>query len=187
MRKERTCLVRAIEHVNRELERLTLDFNDVRVDVAERVKRDDEVCKELERLEKRVKEEIIAATERAQSFALMEIEPLRLENVEKIEGICEALFGLENGKMAGKDAQTIKAMTRTMFLESPRSSEMYLGVGGGGAAAVSMEMSSSLDDGADDRERRKRFRFCQNQTPGSARENVRKEKRSRETRKRDRG
>jgi len=132
-----------IEHVNRELERLTLDFNDVRVDVAERVKRDDEVCKELERLEKRVKEEIIAATERAQSFALMEIEPLRLENVEKIEGICEALFGLENGKMAGKDAQTIKAMTRTMFLESPRSSEMYLGVGGGGAAAVSMEMSSS--------------------------------------------
>ena len=132
-----------IEHVNRELERLTLDFNDVRVDVAERVKRDDEVCKELERLEKRVKEEIIAATERAQSFALMEIEPLRLENVEKIEGICEALFGLENGKMAGKDAQTIKAMTRTMFLESPRSSEMYLGGGGGGAAAVSMEMSSS--------------------------------------------
>ena len=73
----------------------------------------------------------------------MEIEPLRLENVEKIEGICEALFGLENGKMAGKDAQTIKAMTRTMFLESPRSSEMYLGGGGGGAAAVSMEMSSS--------------------------------------------
>ncbi len=132
-----------IEHVNRELERLTLDFNDVRVDVAERVKRDDEVCKELERLEKRVKEEIIAATERAQSFALMEIEPLRLENVEKIEGICEALFGLENGKMAGKDAQTIKAMTRTMVLESPRSSEMYLGGGGGGAAAVSMEMSSS--------------------------------------------
>ena len=134
-----------IEHVNRELERLTLDFNDVRVDVAERVKRDDEVCKELERLEKRVKEEIIAATERAQSFALMEIEPLRLENVEKIEGICEALFGLENGKMAGKDAQTIKAMTRTMFLESPRASEMYLGGGGGGgaAAAVSMEMSSS--------------------------------------------
>ena len=132
-----------IEHVNRELERLTLDFNDVRVDVAERVKRDDEVCKELERLEKRVKEEIIAATERAQSFALMEIEPLRLENVEKIEGICEALFGLENGKMAVKDAQTIKAMTRTMFLESTRSSEMYLGGGGGGAAAVSMEMSSS--------------------------------------------
>ena len=85
-----------------------------------------------------MKEEIVAATERAQSFAQMEIEPLRLENVEKIEGICEALFGLENGKMAGKDAQTIKAMTRTMFLESSTSAmEMYLGGGG------SMEMSSS--------------------------------------------
>ena len=104
-------------------------------DVAERVKRDDEVCKELERLEKRVKEEIIAATERAQSFALMEIEPLRLEIVEKIEGFCEALFGLENGKVAGKDAQTIKAMTRTIFLESPRSLEMYLGGGGSGAGS----------------------------------------------------
>ena len=127
-----------LEHVNRELERLTLDFNDVRGDVAERLRRDEEVCKELERLEKRVKEEIVAATERAQSFAQMEIEPLRLENVEKIEGICEALFGLENGKMAGKDAQTIKAMTRTMFLDSSTSAmEMYLGGGG------SMEMSSS--------------------------------------------
>ncbi|CAL6273504.1 unnamed protein product [Bathycoccus prasinos] len=127
-----------LEHVNRELERLTLDFNDVRGDVAERLRRDEEVCKELERLEKRVKEEIVAATERAQSFAQMEIEPLRLENVEKIEGICEALFGLENGKMAGKDAQMIKAMTRTMFLDSSTSAmEMYLGGGG------SMEMSSS--------------------------------------------
>ena len=51
-----------LEHVNRELERLTLDFNDVRGDVAERLRRDEEVCKELERLEKRVKEEIVAAT-----------------------------------------------------------------------------------------------------------------------------
>ena len=103
------------------------------MDVAERVKRDDEVCKESNERKTRERGNY-CSMERAQSFAtFMEIEPLRLENVEKIEGICEALFGLENGKMAGKDAQTIKAMTRTMFLESPRSSEMYLG-GGGGAA-----------------------------------------------------
>jgi hypothetical protein len=140
-----------IEHVNRELERLTLDFNDVRVDVAERVRRDEEVCKELERLEKRVKDEIIAATERAQSFAQMEIEPLRLENVEKIEGICQALFGLENGKMAGKDAQMIKAMTRTMFLEpSISSSEMYIGSGGGMEIPSSSTMVPATEFGEGD-------------------------------------
>ena len=128
-----------IEHLNRELERLVLDFNDVRVDVSERVRRDEEVCRELERIEKRLKEEIQSALDRAQSFTQMEVEPLRLENVEKIEGICEALFGFANGKSAGRDAQTIRAMTKTMFLENSSAARYSSELG---------YLSSSVDSSA---------------------------------------
>ena len=115
--RERESLlhVGSIEHNQRELERMRVDFNDVRVEVAERAKRDDEVVRDVERVEQRLRDEIENAVDRANSFATMEIEPMKIESLEKIKSVCEVLFGFENAKLAVKDSCSIRAMAQTML------------------------------------------------------------------------